>query len=356
MSSQPISQPRTRKGFTPFPNEVLGDWPRLLSGSVQIFMVMYINSETLGQAAEPDTDAVAEGPAPRENWRAGKRYWSRPMKLEELAVFCRSTVRAIQGAQSSLTERGVIEVKESLPRGSYRFHICFDKWPSLPTVNPAEVIPISGDADESEPDPDEGESNLGAVPIFDKPQTVRAGLRPRPKDLPAAASRLRVETNSDVQYTGTIRDGVLSLKLAVIQREQKANAQRSSDRFEQAKAKIPHTGVVDDRSFSEFERTARTAGLSFSSFDLGKAYKLWVKLTAADQRAAIDGLVARHAAGEYADPMYRPLIQNYLLKRTWDRAIRKPASKAELKMEGLRRTVDGALKIAREMDRKAGRS
>lgn len=343
MSTQPISQPQARKGFTPFPNSTMLDWPRLLSGSVQVFVTMYLNFSAPYRYKDRGNGEPAD-------------YWSRPIKANEIAAYCRASVRMVQLALDSLTERGVIEAKPSMPKGSFRYHIPFDKWPDLPTYKPAEVIPISSDTEELEDDDDPEPPAGAALPISEKPQSIRAGLRPRPKDLPAPASRLRVTANSDVQYTGTILNGVLSLELAVIPREQEAKHKRNPLPIGQSNSHKLQTGVIDDRLFKEFERTAAAVGLSYSSFDLGKAYKLWVKLTAADQRAAIDGLVARHAAGEYADPMYRPLIQNYLLKRTWDRAIRKPASKAELKMEGWRRTVEGALKIVREMDRKAGRS
>ena len=81
MSSQPIPEPQRRKGFTPFPNDVLMDWPRLLSGNAQVFTVMYIDSETTGAVRARGTDPP---------------YWSRPISTDELAAFARCTVRAMQ--------------------------------------------------------------------------------------------------------------------------------------------------------------------------------------------------------------------------------------------------------------------
>ena len=116
MSTQPIPEPQRRKGFTPFPNDVLLDWPRLLSGNAQVFTVMYINSETTGAVRAPGTKPP---------------YWSRPISTDEFAAFGRCTVRAIQLALDDLVARKVVEKKSSL-HGAFRYHIPFETWAKLP--------------------------------------------------------------------------------------------------------------------------------------------------------------------------------------------------------------------------------
>jgi hypothetical protein len=308
MASNPLPQPQRRKGFTPFPNDVLLDWPRLLSGNAQIFTVMYINSETTGAIRARGTEPP---------------YWSRPLSTEELAGFACCTVRAIQLALDELVARKVIERKGA------RYHIPFETWSRLPD-RPPTVVAISGDAEEPEEDT-EAETLAGQViPVFSKPQRLRGGARPRPKELPAPAGRLRVTCNSEVEYSGTICDGTLFLEFTVPKGEQEGNGKRNIFQKTESKSNKQHTGtLIDDAGFAQFERAARKVELSFSKSDLVAMLRQWQKLSPGDRDLATQGLLDRGAAGEYSNPTYRPLPQNYLAKRMWERAIRKPAGKAD---------------------------
>lgn len=340
MSTQPIPEPQRRRGFTPFPNDVLLDWPRLLSGNAQVFTLMYINSETTGAARDPKTKPP---------------YWSRPITIEEFAAFARCSVRAIQLAVNDAVDRKVIERKASF-HGASRYHIPFETWAKLPD-RPTNVIPIS-EAEEPEENPPEDESKrVGALPVFSKPQRLRGGARPRPKELPAAASKLRVTSDAEIEYTGTVCDGILFLEFKVPKGERVASEKRNIFRSDSDKSNKLNNSVISDPLFSELELAARKAGLSHSPTDLAKAYQQWTKLDAGEQRAAIRGLADRHAAGEFDNATFIPLVQNYLKNKTWHRAVRRPASKADAKLESRRRNYEEARRMILEDERrKAGRS
>jgi hypothetical protein len=299
---------------------------------------MYINSETTGAVRAPGTKPP---------------YWSRPISTDEFAAFGRCTVRAIQLALDDLVARKVVEKKSAL-HGAFRYHIPFETWAKLPD-RPTNVVPIS-EPEEPEEETAEYESKrAGALPVFSKPQRLRGGARPRPKELPAAASKLRVTSDSEIEYSGTICDGILFLEFKVPKPDGQASQKRNSFQNDDAKSKKTHAGVVDDRDFAAFVRAARKAELPFSSVDLVAMHKAWSKLSPEEHTLATQGLIDRHAAGQYSDPTYRPLALNYLAKRMWERAIRRPAGKAEAKMEQRRRNWEEARKLALEIDRKAGR-
>jgi hypothetical protein len=338
LATQPIPAPQRRKGFTPFPNDVLLDWPRLLSGNAQIYTVMFLNSETTGAAR----DAGTKPP-----------YWSRPITTAELAAFGRCTIRSIQLAVDELVDRKVIERKNSV-NGSARYHIPFDTWPVLPD-RPSNVVPIT-EAEEPEADTEEDTNPQGEViPVFSKPQRLRAGLRPRPKELPAAAGKLRVTADSEVEYTGTLCAGVLTLEFKIPKGEQEAKAKRNIFRNADPKSHKTQSGLVNDRPFADFERTARKVGMSFSKADLGPMYTQWLKIaTRKEQLEAIQGLIDRQAAGEFSDPTFIPLPQNYLKKRMWERAIRKASGRSGKSADDFVRTVEEAKRIARARRERAG--
>jgi hypothetical protein len=340
MATQVLPAPQRRKGFTPFPNDVLLDWPRLMSGNAQIFTVMYINSETTGAAR-------ARGTQPP--------YWSRPISTEEFAGFARCTVRAIQLAIDDLVARKVIERKGAT--GSVcRYHLPFETWPAL-ADRPSTVVPIeSAEEPEEETEEEAAARAKGAIPVFTKPQRLRGGARPRPKELPAAASSLRVTADSEVEYSGTLCNGILSLEFKIPKGEYSAKRGEKDFAGFDSKPNRTHAGVVDDKDFKRFVHVAREVGLPFSGVDLGSTYQAWQKLTLADRAAAIQGLTDRQAAGEYDNPTFRPLPQNYLKRRMFERVIRKPAGAEDSKAERFRRAVAGARKIAQDIDRREGRS
>ncbi len=64
------------------------------------------------------------------------------------------------------------------------------------------------------------------------------------------------------------------------------------------------------------------AEMQGSETDLKAARVLWVRLSLSEQLAACKGIKDRIAAGELADPGFRPLPQNYLKNRIWQRTVR----------------------------------
>lgn len=81
--------------------------------------------------------------------------------------------------------------------------------------------------------------------------------------------------------------------------------------------------ILDD--FPRFRDACVMAGLSFSEPDMVSARFEWVKLDFEQRVLALRGLADRKREGEFDDPKYRPLVQNYLEKRIWYRAIRPRA-------------------------------
>lgn len=78
--------------------------------------------------------------------------------------------------------------------------------------------------------------------------------------------------------------------------------------------------VLDD--FSRFTEACNAAELSGSSSDLTAAGFEWRRLNFQQKLDAVQGIRDRVAAGEFSDPGFRPLPQNYLKNRIWQREVR----------------------------------
>ncbi len=93
--------------------------------------------------------------------------------------------------------------------------------------------------------------------------------------------------------------------------------------------------------------------LPASETDVQQARFEWRNLDPDQKRAALTGLRTRQAAGEFSDPAFRPLPQNYLKKRLWQRPIRASPrgapSKSDRAMEIFMENM--ADKFAREQPR-----
>lgn len=74
--------------------------------------------------------------------------------------------------------------------------------------------------------------------------------------------------------------------------------------------------------FAKFQEAAIEAGLHGSESDWDQAKYEWNRLDFEQKTLAVKGLRERKVAGEFTDPAYRPLPQNYLKKRTWQRPVR----------------------------------
>jgi hypothetical protein len=319
MSAQPVPRPSQcrRKGFSPFPNEFLLDWPRLVSGDAQVYTLMLIVSETLGAIPE-----------------AGRKpEWSRSIPTEEFAEFSRVGVRAVQVAIDDLITRKVLLARG--PKGARRYRIPFETWPELPD-RPKKVVTLEAAEDAEEESEDEAKAHTRGevIPVYEKPVRLKSGARPRPKELPKIASKLRVQSNHELEYSAVLCDGLLDIHLNVVltnelakQGRKQANKTALPSASDSGNLKIPHV------SFEKFEDMALKCQLPASKSDLVKARKIWAgvlppdgwesPMAAEDRADAFKGLEDRFISGEYpAKPEYRKLLVNYLKDRVWERKPR----------------------------------
>jgi hypothetical protein len=211
-----------RGGFTPVRNESLLDWPRLLSGNVQFFVVMYINSEI-------HVPRESGAPVPK---------WTRPITHAELATVCRCSIRAVEVKVKALTDRKILEFKRTA--NGNRYHIPFETWPQLPDM-PTSVVSIadgqaiddSEDEDHADPKPKDG-----IVHKFE-PHRLKAGRKSRPSILPQAAEKVQYEPDTDgVVVSERMIDGVLIASIIVKECIEKAKGEHTGK---------PQKNVVNSR-------------------------------------------------------------------------------------------------------------
>lgn len=118
---------------------------------------------------------------------------------------------------------------------------------------------------------------------------------------------------------------------AVAERERKRNRRSSSDDLraydsdsgsvsdvDSIKTSLP---ILDD--FGRFAEICHAAQLPASESDLRAAKFEWGRLDFQQKLDAVQGLKDRIAAGELADAGFRPLPQNYLKNRVWQRPVRE---------------------------------
>jgi hypothetical protein len=192
----PVATPiERRRGFTPLPNQSLPDWPRLVSGDAQMLSILFINSELH---------------LPRKTGEPALK-WTRPISKEELAAFVRCTVRAIEIAFKDLLARKVLLSKKAGP-GVWRYAIPFETWPELPD-RPWKVVPIVESEQAEEETEEEAKKPRGEViPVYSKPQKLRAGTRSRPKDVPGIVGKLQLEAGSEIEFDARLCDGILTVR------------------------------------------------------------------------------------------------------------------------------------------------
>lgn len=95
-----------------------------------------------------------------------------------------------------------------------------------------------------------------------------------------------------------------------------ANANARANAKENPKNK---NSLLDD--FGKFEQACRDVELPFSAKDLAISRDVWKRLDYEQKLKAIKGLYERRDAGEFLDPAFRPLPQNYL-DRVFERPVR----------------------------------
>jgi len=332
MSAAPLPRPELprRNGFAPIDNQYLWDWARLASGDAQFLSILLINSEihTLRKKGEPPLK------------------WTRVITNEELAQFSRCTVRAIEIATGDLVARKVIERKKTAK--GYVYSVPFASWPELPD-RPSKVVPLGEAEPADEEDEDEAKTPRGEVfPVFSKPQRVRAGGRTRPKELPKPAGKLQFECESEIEFDARMCDGILTI------RAKGDNTAKGEQKATRNQVRGNSTQVPSNQhdSFSIFESMWLKHGVNAAPGDWALARFTWNILDTPEQLAAVKGVHDRFEQGEYDDPRFIPLPQNYLKGKLWMRPVR-PRRKAAGKVKFYKdeATTMAAHEMARAMDR-----
>lgn len=98
-------------------------------------------------------------------------------------------------------------------------------------------------------------------------------------------------------------------------------------------------------TFPQFLAACDLAEMNGSEADLKTAHSEWNRLDLGQQLAACQGIKDRVAAGELADPGFRPLPQNYLKNKTWQRTIRRKQEPAGDKQRAHRNEVLALTKL-----------
>ena len=328
----PRPEPQRRGGFTPLPNECLWDWSRLVSGDAQVLSILFINSEI-------HTLRKKGSPVPKWTGRA--------ITNEELAQFARCTVRAIEIGVGDLVARKVIERKKTA-RG-YVYSIPFASWAALPD-RPSKVVTLGEAEDAEEESEDEAKKQpKGQVfAVFAKPQKVRPGTRTRPKELPAAAGRLQFEAETEIEFDARMCDGILTIR-AKGESGTGTKGEEKRNRLRVDSTQVPSN--QQPSNFHLFENVWLRHGINAAPKDWAAARVIWSKLGINAQLAAVKGVTDRFDQGEYEDPRFIPLPQNYLRDELWMRSVRPKKKPGKVKVYKDEATTLAAHDMARAMDR-----
>lgn len=233
MSARPIPSPeiQPRKGWAPLPNGAVLEWARLTSGAVQITALIYINSEIHGPREQGS-------PVP---------YWSRPITHAEIAVVCRSTIRAVEIKLKDLTDRGVLEYQRT--GSGNKYHIPFDKWAGLPDISPVETL-HAPPADEDETTDEERDRRKFEFSL--PPKKLRGGGRAKPVPMNCSPSHVGVtnETGFGISFGVKATGGgpVIVNILNVDVPQTAATSTRVSDANREQKAKPKPSSVSIQRA------------------------------------------------------------------------------------------------------------
>lgn len=128
----------------------------------------------------------------------------------------------------------------------------------------------------------------------------------------------------------------------------KSESNAESDAGADARVSVNH--VLDD--FSQFLEICHAAELPASEVDLDEARIQWKRLDFQQKIDAVQGLRQRIAAGELDDPAYRPLPQNYLEKKLWQRPVRQRGAHEASKVYDKRNETVGLSKVFAKVNTK----
>ncbi len=93
-------------------------------------------------------------------------------------------------------------------------------------------------------------------------------------------------------------------------------------------------GKPNAEGFAEFMDAAQQIGISGSSVDWGEAQTAWKRLSVPERLTAVAGL--RERLNAPSDPARKALPQNYLLRRMWERQVRRETNRAASRDEAFK--------------------
>lgn len=345
MSAAPLPRPeiKVRGGFSKLPNNVIMDWMRLMSGSVQITVIIFINSEI-------HVPREKGSPAPK---------WTRPITHAELATVCRCTIRAVEIKLKDLMERRVVEGKRTAT--GFRYHVPFETWHELPDMQQVvEIDPEAPTTDESE-DQDTKEQRTNKFKLHEKPQMLGAGKRSRPVEMGGfAPDKCSVKTAIPLTYNVEVANGTVVFNVLggeqIAKREEKAKPNRTSGRFASPEV-VDNSSQPSFENFHLFQNIYMTHGINFAPDDWAGARAAWARMNIEQRLAAVVGVQTRFDQKEYdpSDPKWIHKPYNFLDKQIWLATVR-PRKQEKVKVFKDEATVMAARKWAQDQDRKAGRS
>jgi hypothetical protein len=202
---------------------------RLAGGQTELLCILYVLSETEGASR-------AEGaPPPKE---------SRPISVDELALYTRQSVRAAQDAMEDLCKRRVI-TRRKVRSGMYAFGAPIETWDSLddyvapqvskkPAASAEELDSMSDDEREKE------EPGLGIVRWTTEPVAFKAGRPTKAIEVPGKVEKVQIASNASGQIEGELKRGILrlSIRMGMVANsgtsmgEQQANDKRGIPRID----------------------------------------------------------------------------------------------------------------------------
>jgi hypothetical protein len=258
-------------------------------------------------------------------------------------------VRAIEIAIGDLVARKVIERKKTAK--GYVYHIPFETWSELPD-RPAKVVSIEEVAEpaDEETGDESPDAQKGAVAVVPNWQKVKAKGRTRPVAFPekAVPDKLRIRTEDGIEYRSFIVGNTLDVE---IRREQEAKGEQKATRNQ---LRVDSTQVPSNQqpsNFHLFENVWLRHGINAAPKDWAAARVIWSKMGINAQLAAVKGVTDRFDQGEYEDPRFIPLPQNYLRDELWMRSVRPKKKPGKVKVYKDEATTLAAHDMARAMDR-----
>jgi hypothetical protein len=316
----------SRNGWFKQHNKFFPARAKLIQTLVQERIVQIIERETINTAV----------PA-RTRW----------ISYDEFAAYCDCTIRAVEYAVSDLLKRGVIKLVQKAQGKGCSYSVPYEAWPELAAQS--KIVPISEPAEE-EPEPTAPPRRT--VPVIENWRSISPGGRTKAVRLLNAVFQFRVRSHDGTLYRSQIVDDVLEVEVS-----NGAKEERSPQKTKLLKNSTPEgngTNYVSENGFDKFEDCWLSRGINAGLNDWAEARKIWARLDIQERLSAVEGIRIRFEQGEYDDPSFIPLPQNYLANQSWMRPVRrrKKASSIDQKDAELKARYERGVQRIRERENK----